>query len=90
MGMSTHVIGFVAPDATWKKMKAVWDACELAGIEAPKEVLKFFAYEEPDDRGAHISLPVTEWDDGSGCQGFELEVAKIPPNVTSIRFYNSW
>lgn len=90
MGMSTHVVGIVPPDETWKKMKDVWDACRQANIAVPPEVQKFFNYDEPDDKGGFVSIPVNDWDDGSCCQGYEIEVDKIPPNVKIIRFYNSW
>lgn len=89
MSMSTHVIGFKPPDAKWKKMKEVWDACEKAGIDPPKEVSEFFNYENPDENGVEVELDAAEWGD-DGRQGYEIEVSKLPKGVTIIRFYNSW
>lgn len=91
MSMSTHVIGFRPADEKWKKMKAVWDACEKADTSIPKEVVKFFNDSEPDERGIETSIEeaVKEWGNESS-QGFEVEISKLPKNITHIRFYNSW
>lgn len=89
MGMSTHVTGFVPPDEKWQQMKAVWDACEEAGVDIPGPVLDFFGDESPDPAGVERELPVREWRAGMG-QGFELSVADIPQDVTVVRFWNEW
>ncbi len=92
MSMSTHVVGIRPPDAKWKKMKAVWDACKLADISTPDEVYEFFAGEEPDDAGVVVeiekSIAVTAWGD-DGRAGFEVNIGRLPQDVTVIRFYNS-
>lgn len=93
MGMNSHVIGFAPPDDKWKQMKAVWDACELAGVSAPPEVMEFFDGEDPDEQGISIDL-----EDDDCCSkysaemqdGFEIDIKKIPANVQFIRFYNSY
>ena len=56
MSMSTHVAAVIPPDQQWKKMKAVWDACNAADLLIPKEVEKFFNYETPDDAGVVVDL----------------------------------
>jgi hypothetical protein len=93
MGMSTHVQGFKAPDDKWKEMKAVWDACEAAGISPPEAVSKYFEWDKPDDRGVEVKLEgtgyCTEWGDDYR-SGFEIEMRKLPADVTHIRFYNSY
>lgn len=89
MSMSTRVVGFVPPDEQWKKMKQVWEACEAADIEVPEAVHQFFNWQDPDDQGVEVELPLTEWSEETS-QGYELEVDKIPANVRVIRFYNSW
>lgn len=83
MGQSTHVVGFKPPDEKWKKMKAVWDACDKAGMDPPKEVMKFFNHEPPDERGVAIEEKelkavgcVRDWGDES-YDGFELDVKKL-------------
>lgn len=89
MSMSTHVIGFKAPDETWQKHKAVWDACDAAGVSVPEETEEFFNYEPPDNRGVEVHLPLSEWSDNSRL-GYEIEMAKLPEGLTHIRFYNAW
>jgi hypothetical protein len=87
--MSTEVSGFVPPDETWLKMKAVWDACDAAGIDAPDEVASFFNDERPDPAGQTIDIPSREWSDDRGA-GLEIVLADLPPQVRMIRFRNSW
>jgi len=93
MGMSTHVVGIRSPDAKWKQMKAVWDACQVAGVDPPDEVLEFFNHSPPDPAGIEVRL------EGNPCvrayydamrQGFEVEIDKLPKNVTTVRFFNSY
>lgn len=92
MGMSTHVIGFRPPDDKWKKMKHIYDACMEGGIDVPDEVDNFFNGEPPDDQGVEVDLDdcLTEYDDKDYRAGYELDVKKLPKDVTIIRFYNSW
>jgi hypothetical protein len=89
MGMDTHVAGFIPPDEAWQKMKAVWDACDAAGIEVPADVEDFFDGESPDPAGQTVEIPHRDWKD-SDCEGFEVAVADLPPQVKVIRFWNSW
>lgn len=92
MGMSTHVVGFMPRDETWEKMEAIWTSCEAAGVQVPSQVEEYFEYECP------IGLPGREVDIGEaittysedGQSGIDVDVSKIPPNVSVIRFFNSW
>lgn len=83
------MIGFRPPDAKWRKMKDVYDACVLAGVEVPDEVAEFFENGEPDPRGVEVELEAQEWQDDMR-QGFEIAIKDLPKDVTHIRFYNSW
>lgn len=95
MGMSTHVVGFRPPDAKFKKFAAIWKQCEEAGISPPKEVDSFFESVPPDPKGVEIDLdgmkngPVSAWRNDS-CDGYEVDLTKLPKDVTVLRFYNSW
>lgn len=89
MSMSTHITGFAPPDANWQRMKAVWDACQEAEVTEPEEVTNFFDGETPDPTGVEVALPHREWSDANGV-GYEIDVADIPPQVKTIRFYNSY
>jgi len=90
MSMSTRVVGFVPPDDDWRKMRDVWQACKAAGIAVPTVVEMFFDDGEPDPQGQEVELPSQEWTNGDMCQGIEIDVAKIPSRVKTIRFYNCW
>lgn len=96
MGMSTHVVGFAPPDATWRKMKAIWDSCQEAEIQCPPEVEKYFGGEPPDESGVTVELmypkqheSVTEWS-AEMCSGYEIDISKLPKHVKIIRVYNSF
>jgi len=76
-------------------MYEVYRACYAAGIKAPSEVIQFFDckdFASIDTEG--IEVPLTkecykEWSD-NGRSGFELDINKLPKDVTVVRFYNSW
>lgn len=89
MSMSTSVVGFIPPDSTWEKMRAVWDACAAAGVDPPGEVSDFFGDEPPDAHGREVELPHREWK-AEMREGVEVDVSALPPNVKVVRFYNSW
>ncbi len=93
MGMSTHVIGFKPKDYKWEQMKIIYDSCIKLGICIPKEVEDFFEGYPPDESGVRIDkLP----DDcqklySSDCKcGIEIDIPKLPKDITIIRFYNSY
>lgn len=101
MGMSTHIVGFIPPDETWKKKKAAYDACREAGVPVPVELSEFFGDEEPDDNGREVDLKprgrakvpgVTAWGADSQ-EGYEVNLAELAeeyPDVKILRFYNAW
>lgn len=96
----TYIVGVRPPDEKWKKMKAVWDACKAAGTEIPKDVYEFFDHETPDDKGVLVELSsgkdgphhecVSSYDDNDCQEGFEIDVSKIPKDITIIRVVNHW
>lgn len=96
MGMSTRVDAIRKPDENWLRLKAVWDACRTADVSIPEEVSRFFKYEEPDESGVVIPLNsgeyniAREWQDKYSASGYEIDLADLPPHVTTLRFYNSY
>jgi len=97
MGMSTYVVGFKPVDDKWRAMYKIYAACDEAGIEPPSDVLAFFEglyFKNIETTGIEVSLEkelcVTKWSDGDACEGYEVEVAKIPKDVKVIRFVNSY
>jgi hypothetical protein len=96
MGMSTRVIAFKPPGEKWQKMCDVYNACTNAGIDVPDEVSRFFDHMPPDPAGVEISErvlrdagAVTDYS-GDMSEGFDVDVTKLPRDVTVIRFYNSY
>jgi hypothetical protein len=98
MGMSTYVIGIKPPDEKWHAMKKIWDACQEAKISPPEKVAEFFdSYygDGPDPKGVLVRLDlckppcVSEYRDEMS-EGIEIDVRKLPPDVTIVRFVNSW
>jgi hypothetical protein len=96
MGAYTYVTGFKPPDERWRQMKAVWDACTVAGVELPPGVVGFFNGYEPDDAGVEIDQEALEgcsairkWRDGMR-EGFEVDISRVPADVKIIRFVNSY
>lgn len=93
MGMSTHVTGYKKADEKWNKYKAIYNAYKDAGMEIPDEINDFFDFEDPAEKpGMDVKLSedccyeVT----GTGWEGIEINLSKIPEGTTHIRFINSW
>lgn len=91
MGMSMHITGFRPADDRWKRMKAVYEACEAAGVDVPEDVEEFFDYQSPGDKpGMEVEIEdseaVSEWHDECG-SGYEIDVAKLPKDIVIIRVY---
>lgn len=90
MGMSTHVVGFRPPDEKWKQMKAAYDACVAAHVGVPEDVRLFFEYKEPSDLGVEVQIPnALRRYSADMKDGYEVDLKKVPKDVTVIRFYNS-
>lgn len=95
--MGTSVDGFIPPDAKFQKMLAAYRACEKAGVEIPAEVEKFFNGERPDEAGVRLNLSYDkkfkdacyEYHDDA-CQGYEVDLRKLPGDIKIIRFRNCW
>lgn len=91
MSMSTYAVGLRPPDEKWTKMKAIYDACDAAGVDAPDDVSDFFGDKAPDPSGVVVDIDaaVSEYLDEYR-QGLEVDLSKLPKDVTVIRFLNSW
>lgn len=93
MGMSTHIQGIGKPDAKHKKMFDAYEACKAAGIDVPDEVNEYFDWDTPNEMGRTIELrrgdSVTEYK-AEMRDGYDVEIAKLPKDITHIRFFNSY
>lgn len=92
MSMSTHVYGFRPADEQWKRMKKIYDTCAEANVEIPSEVEDFFGGEEPGDKpGCEVELGKAISKYSADMQeGYEIDIAKLPKDVSIIRVVNSW
>lgn len=90
---SRYVVGFRPPGAKWSKMRAAYDACVAADLDIPKEVDAFFNGEAPDASGVKVDLTehtcCAEYNDDM-IDGFEIDLKKLPKDITIIRFYTSY
>ena len=90
---SMSIKGIRPPDIEYQQMKAVYDACKAAKVAVPDRVMDFFDWQEPNPNGILTDLDLSDavetWSD-DGREGFEVELAKLPSNITHLRFYMSW
>ena len=71
--------------------------CDQHTLSYPVEVDEYFKHEaemsEDELREEFLEVDIkdalTEYRDGSS-EGYELNVSKLPKEVKTIRFYNSW
>lgn len=91
MGMSTYAYGFIPPDGEHAKMASVWHACVEAGVDIPDVVEDYFECVAPDPRGKQVELgkAVSDWQSDMQ-RGIEIDITKLDPAITTIRFVNSW
>ena len=81
--------GFYAirpPDAKFRKMKAVYDACKVADVDPPDDVDEFFDGDEPDPAGTQVEMEKVQLLEGEYELGFQVAVKDIPKWATHIRF----
>lgn len=94
MGASMHIQGIREPDEEYQQMKAVYEACTKAGVPVPDRVQEFFDWQPPNPNGILVDLDlsdaVAEYNDGNSREGYDVELSKLPKNITHLRFYLSW
>jgi hypothetical protein len=90
--MSTHVVGFQLRDENWERHEVVWKACCAAQVSIPPETLLFFGHEDPIDKpGREVDIrSAVQRMVRAGSEGYDVDITKLPKNVTVVRFYNSW
>ena len=89
-----HIKGIREPDQEFMDMKAVYEACKKAGISVPDRVQEFFDWQDPSPLGIVSDLDLSDavqaYDDGKGREGFDVDISRLPKNITHIRFYLHW
>ena len=95
MSISINLVGYRKADETFHRMKAVYDACKKAKIDPPQSVEKYFGYDSPTQYGNQIALKpdetpgITSYNENE-CDGFDVDLDKLPPEIRVLRFYNSY
>lgn len=90
MGMSTSVVLLRSKDdPTYQKNLKVLMACKEAGIDPPKEVDDYFGGDGDPEYPLETAFEPREWHNESA-SGFEIDLNELPPEVKTIRFFNSW
>ncbi len=98
MSMSTHIRGVrdLGKNKQFDKMLQVKIACELAEIAYPQEVVNYFKYPKEsveyltrEMESIDIDKAVTKYNKDS-TSGYEVVLDKLPKDVVSIKFENSW
>ncbi len=104
MGHHTVVYAIRPPDAAeadrFLKMKAVWDACNSAGVSVPAEVRDFiYDSQEPEEEaillsigslGRELRLYSRVCDGIIIDEGYEVDLDKLPAGTKVIRFVCRW
>jgi len=95
MSTSLGFFGLKPHNEHHRKMKAILDACEAANIDPPEEVQDFFDGEPDAVHGVVVSMDamdkagaLTEYRDDCR-EGYDIEIAKLPPGIKVLRVYLS-
>lgn len=93
MSTSMYIDGFKSETDEYRKMKAIYDACEAAGVETPDAVDKYFGIDGPGAYGKAIDLSeakcVKKFSEDGQC-GYDVDITKLPKDIKIIRFYLSY
>lgn len=96
MGISTHVVGMRDLGGQFARMIAAKEACEEAGVSYPKELVEYFEtpgetpmYLQQKMQEVNIDVAVSE-DSDDGTNSWVVDLSKLPKEVKSIKFSNSY
>lgn len=99
MSMSTHAIGLISKDnPEYQKHVEIVAFCKKMKVSLPQETADYFDLStEADtsywdvyiDQKRQKEIPVRSYG-AAEAQGYEIDIKDIPPDIETIRFYNSW
>ncbi len=100
MSMSTSVVGLRNLDIKFNDMIKLKKMCEKSKVSYPKELIEYFGKNNVGESEEYLKSEMTEieiededfvsaWK-AEMQEGFEIEVDKIPKEIKTIRFYNSY
>lgn len=94
MSMSTGVYGLRDLGHTFDKMMLIKNFCDAQGVSYPKEVVEYFGEDVEEDEDylrnelAHVDIKYAITEYGTDTEdGFEVDLSKLPEDVTKLRFY---
>lgn len=98
MSMSTHIEALMPDtDPEYQRHKKVFLTCMEANVSLPKETQTYFgtSYGYPGVLTEKLQIELTEGEhfteiNEDSEKGFEVDLTKLPPGITKLRFYNSW
>lgn len=92
--MSTYVKGYKPPNEKWHAYKVIWDTCKAQKVEPPKEVSDFFDWTAPGDNGMQVDINEAiihgAKPEHDMQEVIDIDITKLPADVTVIRFINSY
>lgn len=92
MSMSTYIQGLKPKTEEYEKKLSIYNACKEINITPPEEILRFFDGEVCKE-GIITELPkeaIQNYADDCCRDFYEVDLTKIPSDVTKIRFVNSY
>lgn len=93
MGASFYVTGCREKGADYDRMKAIYENCQELGIPVPKEVNKYFNWDEPSEDGPEIDLEdagYAEEYSEDGEHGFIVDLSSLPDDIRKVKFRVSY
>lgn len=92
MSLCTYVQGLKPKTKEYEKKLHIYNACREINITPPEEILRFFDGKVCEE-GIITELPeeaMINYTDDCCRDFFEVDLTKIPSDVTKIRFINSY
>lgn len=92
MGMCTYVQGLKPKTEEYEKKLQIYNMCKEVNVRPPKEILDFFDGEVCEE-GIITKISedaIRNYSDDCCRDYYEVDLTQIPPDVTKIRFVNSY
>lgn len=92
MSMYSYVQGLKPKTEEYEKKLQIYNMCEELNVRPPEEIIDFFDGEICEE-GIITEIPkeaVRNYSDDCCRDFFEIDLTKIPSDVTKIRFVNSY
>lgn len=96
--MSTYILGFTPDtDKDFQRHKKILLVCLEGKVSLPPETAQYFDSDKPHESLLDEKLEINlkegvhyeKWSKDMS-SGFEVDLSKLPPGVTKLRFVNSW